>query len=79
MISFINDNSGLSLSIEDNGIGFNRADAHTDNGLGLKSIKTRAAYLKANYEVDTQPGKGVLISIHIPKEKLSNIKSDNYD
>lgn len=65
-ISVMNDASGISVSVEDDGKGFNLYDADHANGIGLKSIRTRTEYLQGKLEIDTQPGKGTLISIHIP-------------
>lgn len=69
-ISLILDASGFSMSIEDNGKGFNLHQIEQAKGMGLKSIKTRTAYLKGNLEIDTSPGKGTLISLHIPPEEI---------
>ncbi len=69
-ISLILDASGFSMSIEDNGNGFNLYQVNATKGMGLKSIKTRAAYLKGNLEIDTRPGKGTLVSLHIPSHEI---------
>ncbi len=71
-ISVMNDASGISLSIEDNGKGFDNAASKTGSGMGLKSISTRTAYLMGKLEIDTRPGKGTLISIHIPKTHVES-------
>jgi len=69
-ISLILDASGFSMSIEDNGKGFNLHQVEQAKGMGLKSIKTRTAYLKGSLEIDTSPGKGTLISLHIPPAEI---------
>jgi len=69
-ISLILDASGFSMSIEDNGVGFNLDQVGKTKGMGLKSIKTRTAYLKGCLEIDTRPGKGTLISLHIPPDEM---------
>jgi signal transduction histidine kinase len=66
-ISVMNDASGISLSIEDNGRGFDSAAPETGSGMGLQSIRTRTAYLMGKLEIDTRTDKGTLISIYIPK------------
>ncbi|MCZ2222213.1 MAG: sensor histidine kinase [Chitinophagales bacterium] len=63
-ISLIKDSDGISCTIEDNGIGFEFSEQQ--NGIGLKNIKNRIAYLNGTVEWDSAKGKGTLVAIHIP-------------
>ncbi len=65
-ISLIRDTDGISVTIEDNGKGFNSASLQKYEGLGLKNIISRVNFLKGSIEIDSTPGKGTLIAIHIP-------------
>ncbi len=65
-ISIIKDNEGISITIEDNGKGFNTSDTSKFEGIGLKNILSRINYLKGEIEWNSAPGKGTLVSIHIP-------------
>ncbi len=65
-ISLIKDETGISLTIEDNGIGFDTRQQLIDGGMGLKNIQNRINFLKGRLEFDSQPGKGTLVSIYIP-------------
>lgn len=65
-ISLIKDGDGISVTIEDNGIGFDKNVLEKKDGIGIKNIKTRIAYLKGNIDIDTHPGNGTLIAIHVP-------------
>lgn len=65
-LSVIRDRDSLSATIEDNGRGFDPADPKTAAGIGLVNIKSRIAYLKGTVDIDSQPGKGTLIAMHIP-------------
>jgi len=60
------DNDSISVTIEDNGRGFELALVKTTGGVGLSSIQARAAYLDGKVEYDTAPGKGTLVAIYIP-------------
>lgn len=61
----------LTLEIEDNGIGFNpeqvallpKTEGHQ---LGLVSMKERSILLGGTFTIDSLPGKGTKISVHIP-------------
>lgn len=71
-ISLIKDKDGISVTIEDNGKGF---DVHQKmqkaGGMGLKNIITRVEYLKGSVEFDSLPGKGTLVAIHIPENRMN--------
>ena len=64
-IILIKDEDGISATIEDNGKGFDKGKLKKD-GFGISSIYSRVAFLKGTVDIDTAPGKGTLISIHIP-------------
>jgi signal transduction histidine kinase len=65
-ISIINDQDGLRVSIEDNGIGFDKSTIDSKNGLGMKNIKARIDFLKGTLDIDSMPGKGTLVAFYIP-------------
>jgi signal transduction histidine kinase len=65
-ISLIKDTDGISVTIEDNGRGFDLADISRYEGLGLKNIQSRIQYLKGTVEWDSAPGKGTVVAIHVP-------------
>lgn len=71
-ISLINDADGISVTIEDNGKGFNTANMEAFSGIGLKNMKTRIEYLKGTIEWNSMPGKGTLVAIHIPAGTKNN-------
>ncbi len=60
----------VSVSVEDNGIGFNVAEKIKSGGLGLKNLEARAAKLNGTFYVDSQPGKGTLSVIEIPIQTI---------
>jgi signal transduction histidine kinase len=66
-IVLMQDNNGLKLRIEDNGIGFNTAKS-LGEGIGLKSLKLRAeAQLKGTISIESNPGNGTIIILRITK------------
>lgn len=66
---------GISIQIEDNGVGFNVEKAMENDespaGLGLQNIKHRVAYLQGSVEWDSSPGNGTVVTIFVP-EKIEN-------
>lgn len=65
-ISLIRDKDGISGTIEDNGKGFDPADPARFEGIGIKNIMTRIAYLKGTVDFDAAPGRGTLVAFHVP-------------
>lgn len=66
-IQFIKHEGELSLLVEDNGVGFNPILVRQkDDGIGLKNIETRIAYIGGNVFFDSTPGKGTTVSIEVP-------------
>ena len=56
----------LKLTVEDDGKGTEIKPEHEQQGLGLRSIKTRVNSLNGNLNIKTKPGEGMEISITIP-------------
>lgn len=65
-ISLIKDADGISATVEDNGGGFDSKDKHKFEGIGLKNINSRVAFLKGTVDFDSSPGRGTLVAIHVP-------------
>ncbi|MCW3124222.1 MAG: Signal transduction histidine kinase [Flavipsychrobacter sp.] len=65
-ISLIKDNSGIDIMVEDNGRGFDTSRVGNNDGLGTGNMMKRISYLKGTIEWSSTPGKGTLVSIHIP-------------
>jgi signal transduction histidine kinase len=68
-ISLIRDDETISLTIEDNGGGFDTAGPSGHDGMGLKNMRARVNFLKGKIEFDSQPGKGTLVSVYIPAKR----------
>lgn len=69
-VSVIRDKDGLNATIEDNGKGFDSTGWEKFDGIGLKNILSRIEYLKGTIEFDSAPGKGTLVSLHVPASEL---------
>lgn len=69
-ISMIHDKEGVSVTIEDNGKGFNVSDKINIDGIGLKNIKSRIQYLKGSIDIDSAPGRGTLVALFVPVQKI---------
>ena len=72
-ISLIELNSQLTLIIEDNGKGFDRALIIEGNG--LNSLSIRAKSLNGMCEIESTPGKGTRISMSFKDNSLDSLLS----
>lgn len=70
-LELIQHNTELSISYEDNGIGFNLTKAESRSGIGLRNIRARVAQMNGTMSIETFPRKGALFMINIP--------NNNYD
>ena len=64
-ISMVRDKDGITGTIEDNGKGFD-INSEDFDGIGLKNIQTRIAYLKGTVDIDSSPGRGTVVAFHVP-------------
>jgi PAS domain S-box-containing protein len=53
------------LSVEDDGLGFDSADASGKPGLGLSSIRERVRLIQGKLTIESQPGKGTRITVRV--------------
>ncbi|MES2810178.1 MAG: tetratricopeptide repeat protein [Bacteroidota bacterium] len=65
-ITLNRDEEQISATIQDNGRGFNTADRKHFDGIGIKNIITRAAYLNGTVDISSEEDKGTLTVIRIP-------------
>jgi two-component system, sensor kinase len=57
---------GLTLSVADDGVGFDVAGAHQNGGLGLVSMKDRARLVKGHVTIRSTFQQGTTIDVHVP-------------
>jgi signal transduction histidine kinase len=67
MITMKKEKAYFVVSTRDKGLGFDYPlKLKANKGLGLKSLQNRVHLLKAEWEIDSKPGKGTAIIIRIP-------------
>jgi two-component system, NarL family, sensor kinase len=55
----------LTLSVEDNGKGFNVNDLIANKGAGMSNIESRVAYLNGKMDIQSKPDEGTSVNIEI--------------
>jgi PAS domain S-box-containing protein len=60
------DERGLTVVIEDNGVGFDVAEASLAEGIGLISMRERVSFVGGSLYVASAPGRGTRIEARVP-------------
>ena len=66
-ISVIQASNELSITLEDDGVGFDPQVAA--EGIGLQNLRSRVKFLEGEIDIHSSPGNGALIAMHIPIPK----------
>jgi signal transduction histidine kinase len=56
----------VSLTLSDNGVGFELSNSLASDGIGLRSMRERARMLGGEFEVISQPMQGTQIAVIVP-------------
>lgn len=69
----------LSITVEDNGIGFTPTDAHA--GMGIASLRTRVQALNGKMDVTTASGAGVSVFLEFPiaSNRVAAVNKSSFD
>jgi two-component system, NarL family, sensor kinase len=57
---------GITITVEDDGTGFDTAILNKVKGIGWSNIQSRVEYLKARMDVMSETGKGTSVHIEVP-------------
>ncbi len=57
-----------TVTVEDNGLGFDQSKPSADTGAGLSNVRSRVDYLKGKIDIQTSAGMGTSVFIEIPVE-----------
>lgn len=58
-----NENNICHIHYSDNGIGFNIEQAEAKNGIGMKNIKSRTAFLNGKFEIKSIANEGIMAKL----------------
>jgi two-component system NarL family sensor kinase len=65
LVQLVRKENTLSITVEDNGKGFDTAILQSVTGIGWLNLKNRVAYLNGTLDIQTGPGKGTSVNIEI--------------
>jgi two-component system, NarL family, sensor kinase len=70
LVQLIRKNNALSITVEDNGKGFDTSILENNEGMGYLNLRNRVAYMNGTIDIQTAAGKGTSVNI-----ELSNISA----
>lgn len=76
-LSVVRTEMDLTLSVADDGKGFNVALVRQNGGLGLVSIEERARLVHGRATFLSWPGRGTRVDVHIPLDALETARRDS--
>jgi signal transduction histidine kinase len=65
-IRLVEDNGSLRMAISDDGRGFSQAVISQQLGLGLASMRERLSIVGGNFQIESKPGRGTILSAQVP-------------
>ncbi|MBA2612753.1 MAG: sensor histidine kinase [Bacteroidetes bacterium] len=66
LVQFVKTNDTLSITVEDDGKGFEIVILRNNSGIGYLNLYSRVAYINGKIDIQTAPGKGTSVNIEIP-------------
>jgi signal transduction histidine kinase len=61
----------LTITVKDDGKGFDIDSARENNSLGLRNIHNRADLLRARLKIETHPGSGTTLVLSVPNNQVN--------
>lgn len=65
-VRLVRETDGVTLSVRDNGRGVTLQEVKNPNALGIIGMRERAQRWGGRFEISGEPGKGTVVSVHIP-------------
>jgi len=65
-VSLAKKNDELVLSIEDDGQGFDQFETASKKTLGVLGMEERSEMMGGNYQINSQPGMGTVVTVSVP-------------
>ncbi|RTQ49138.1 tetratricopeptide repeat protein [Hymenobacter gummosus] len=65
-LQLVRNDDELTVTVEDNGVGFDAQALGPEAGIGLRNVLTRMAYLGGHTHFDAAPGRGTTVTLEVP-------------
>lgn len=71
-VTLANTEAGIELTVSDNGQGFDIVAARAGHSYGLQGMAERARLIDAQLDIDSEPGSGAVIRLHIRDDSITS-------
>ncbi|MBZ0116651.1 MAG: HAMP domain-containing protein [Sandaracinaceae bacterium] len=71
-VDLVGDESGLSLTIRDDGKGIDAAAVEGHQALGILGMRERVHLLGGSFRIEGEPGRGTTIRVEVPREPVTS-------
>jgi len=75
-VELTKDENDITLTVQDNGIGFPEQERPSDNGIGITGLSERLTIVGGELKISSSASKGTIISAHLPLPVKETIKDD---
>jgi signal transduction histidine kinase len=65
LVQCIQEKDQLSITVEDNGLGFDPDQLQEKDGMGLSNVKNRTKYLKGTMEINSGKNIGTTVNVNL--------------
>ena len=66
LVQLVRSQEALSITVEDDGKGFDPAILEGSAGIGYLNLRNRVAWLNGSIDIQTDPAKGTSVNIELP-------------
>ncbi len=66
LVQLVKKDTSLSITVEDDGKGFEKSILQNNTGIGYLNLQNRVAYIGGKIDLETEIGKGTSVTIEIP-------------
>jgi two-component system sensor histidine kinase DegS len=66
IVKLESDENGVTLTVQDDGVGFNSGEMNGNKHFGLMGMRERVAFVMGNLDITSQPGSGTKLKLVIP-------------
>jgi signal transduction histidine kinase len=66
-IAVTSDGEHLSLTVEDDGVGFDPGETPRDGHLGLRGLRDLIIEMNGSFEIDSAPGEGTRVKMEVSR------------
>lgn len=73
LVQLMQHDDHVHITVEDDGVGFDPQTSDVRTGMGLKNLQSRLGYWEGKLDIESKPGEGTTLTVHIPLSEKSSL------